>query len=126
VVGQAILHLPGVRTPHPASLVLQLCIMSGVSYLINTGLVAAAVALEKSLSFIDVWCEGFMWTCANYLVGALAAGILAQVSGTLSTVVLGAIFFSCAGVYVSCRAHVRLARSHAILEARQRIENPAA
>jgi uncharacterized membrane protein len=126
VVGQAILHLPGSRTLHPASLVMQLCIMSGAYYLINTTLVAAAVALEKSLNIIDVWREGFMWTCANYLVGAFMAGILAQASGTLSPVALGAIFFSCAGVYISCRAHVRLARSHAILESRQRIENPAA
>lgn len=126
--GQAILLLPGMgqNVLSAASLLLPVCVMAGLYYLMNTGLVAAAVALEKSLRFTDVWREGFMWTCANYLVGAFMAGILAQIPGSFSVATLGAILFSCAGVHISCRAYVRLARAHATLEARPRLENPAA
>jgi len=131
VVGHIVTMLPGGLTmggqpPSAESLLLSLVLMSGVYYLMNTVLVAAVVALEKALNFREVWCEGFMWTCVNYVAGAFVAGILAQVSASLSPVVLGITFFSCAGVYISCRAHVRLARTCLALEARQRIENPAA
>jgi len=113
-VGQVLLHLPGGPTAHPQILssvsLLGLCVMAGSYFLLNTTLVAAAVALESSRSFIEVWQKGFMWTCVNYVVGAFVAGFLAQIAGSLSPAKLGAILFSCAAVYVSCRAYVRLAR----------------
>jgi hypothetical protein len=115
-VGQTLLHLPGRPTVHTqimpsASLPLALCAMAGIYFLINTILVAAAVALEKSLNFIQVWYRGFVWTCANYVVGAFVAGVLAQVAGSLSLAKFSAILFSCAAVYISCRAYVGLAQS---------------
>jgi len=114
VVGQVLLHLPGGPTVHPQILssvsLLGLCVMAGSYFLINTTLVAAAVALESSRSFIEVWQRGFMWTCVNYVVGAFVAGFLAQLAGSLSPAKLGAILFSCTAVYVSCRAYVRLAK----------------
>jgi hypothetical protein len=117
VAGQAALGLLGKpmlyheAADSPASLLLPLCVLAGGYYLMNTVLVAAAVALEKSLSFVDVWREGFMWTCVNYLAGAFVAGMLAQVSDPLSAARLAVIVFSCSAVYVSCRAHVRLAQT---------------
>ncbi len=92
-----------------SSLLLPLCVLAGGYYLLNTVLVAAAVAAEKSLSFIDTWREGFMWTCANYMAGAFVAGMLAQVPDPLSITKLGIVLFSCTAIYVSSRAHVRLA-----------------
>jgi hypothetical protein len=100
--------------------------MAGLYFLMNTALVASAAALEKSLNILDVWREGFMWTCANYLVGAFMAGVLVQITGSLSPAKLAAILFSCAGVYISCKAHLRLAQAHEALESRQRAEYPAA
>ena len=115
-VGQVLRRLPGASTTHPQvllseSLLLALCVMAGVYFLINTGLVAAAVALEKSLNFIEVWQKGFMWTCANYVVGAFVAGVLAQLAGSLSPGKLAAILFSCLAVYISCRGYVRIAKA---------------
>jgi hypothetical protein len=99
------------QSPVPAaSLMLPLCVLSATYYLINTALAAAAVALEKSVTFYRVWRDGFAWTCVNYLAGAFAAGILAEFANPLSPTVLGALLFTCAGVYVSCRAHVILTR----------------
>jgi len=84
--------------------------MAGIYFLVNTGLVAAAVTLEKSLNFIEVWQKGFSWTCVNYVVGAFVAGFLVQLAGSLTPGKLSAILFSCSAVYVSCRAYVRLAK----------------
>jgi len=107
LLGKSMLHdQPGV----PASeLLLPLCVLAGGYYVMNTVLVAAAVALEKSRSLVDTWRDGFMWTCANYLAGAWAAGFLVQAAGPLSIAQLAVVLLSCSGVYVTCRAHVRLA-----------------
>jgi hypothetical protein len=115
-IGQILLHLPGRPTMHPqllpsASLLLALCVMAGAYFLINTILVSAAVTLEKSLNFFHVWHRGFMWTCANFVVGAFVAGVLAEIAGSLSAAKFGAILFSCAAVYISCRAYIGLAQS---------------
>ena len=119
LVGELLVRLPGRPvTPHQivpsASLLLALCLMAALYFLINTTLVAAAAAVEKSLNFFQVWQRGFMWTCANYVVGAFVAGVLAQIAGSLSPAKFIAILFTCAAVYISCRAYVGLA---------QRLEN---
>jgi hypothetical protein len=112
------------QSPVPAaSLLAPLCILGAVYYLINTALAAAAVALEKSISFYPVWRDGFAWTCVNYLAGAFSAGILAEYVNPLSATVLGALLFICAGVYVSCRAHVALAQK---IQRQQDISAPLA
>jgi uncharacterized membrane protein len=116
LMGQAALKLLGkpVLSSHavisPASLLLSLCALAGGYFLMNTVLVAAAVALEKSLSFVNVWCEGFMWTCVNYLAGAFVAGMLAQLANPLSPAALGSVVFSCSAVFISCKAHIRMAQ----------------
>jgi hypothetical protein len=131
IVGEAVTRLAGGfaaggQPPTAESLLLPLILLSGAYYLMNTVLVAGAVALEKDLNFIDVWRKGFMWTCANYVAGAFVAGVLVLVYPSLSPALVGVIFFSSAGIYISCRAHIRLARAHVAMEARQGMENPAA
>ena len=46
-------------------------------FLINTGLVAAAVALTTGQSIATTWHRNFLWTAPSYFVGAGAAGITA-------------------------------------------------
>jgi hypothetical protein len=106
-LGQPILHREALL--RPASLLLPLCLLAGGYFLLNTVLVAAAAAFDKSLSFFLVWREGFMWTCVNYLAGAFVAGMLAQAADPLAPTRLLTVLFCCAAVYLSCRAHVRLA-----------------
>jgi hypothetical protein len=115
VVGQILLRLPGSAITHPrivpsASFLLALCVMAGIYFLINSFVVTAIVALEKSLNFFHVWHRGFMWTCANYVLGAFVAGAMAQVAGSLSPAKLVVIVFSCLAVYISCKAYVGLAQ----------------
>jgi hypothetical protein len=124
VVGHVLLRLPGNAIAHPqilpsASFMLALCVMAGIYFLINTILVTAVVSLEKSLNFFNVWQQRFMWTCANYVVGAFVAGVMAQVAGALSLAKLVVILFSCLAVHVSCRAYVGLART---LESREKAQ----
>jgi hypothetical protein len=123
VAGQVSLWLLGKplwHSPNPvqvAPLLLPLCVLAGGYFLLNTGLVACAVALEKSLRPYDTWRDGFLWTCVNYLAGAFVAGILVQIPNPLSLAMLVMLGFSCAMVYISCRAHVRFA-----LEAQHRLD----
>ena len=108
LLGKPILYHQAVLSA--SSLLLPLCVLAGGYFLLNTVLVAAAAAVEKSLSFIDTWRDGFMWTCVNYMAGAFVAGMLVQVPDPLSPAKLGVILFTFAAVYISSRAHVRLAQ----------------
>lgn len=124
VVGQILQHLPGGPTVHlpivpSATFLLALCLMAGIYFFANTFLVTAAAALEKSLNFFQAWRRGFLWTCANYVVGAFVAGVLAQVAGSLSPAKFGVIVFSCLAVYISCRAYVGLAQK---LESQEKMQ----
>lgn len=115
VAGQASLWLLGKslwHSPNPvqvAALLLPLCVLAAGYFLLNTGLVACAVALEKSLRPYVTWRDGFLWTCVNYLAGAFVAGILVQIPNSLSLAMVVTLGFSCATIYISCKAHVRLA-----------------
>jgi hypothetical protein len=115
VVGRILLHLPGKAIMHPQilpseSFMLALCVMAGLYFLMNSFLVTAIVALEKSLNFFRMWRHGLMWTCTNYVVGAFVAGVVSQVAGALSPAKLLVIVFSCLAVYISCKAYVGLAQ----------------
>lgn len=109
LLGKPILYQQAAVTA--SSLLLPLCVLAGGYYLMNTVLVAAAVAAEKSLSFIDTWREGFMWTCANYVTGAFVAGMLAQLPDPISLAELAAVLFTCLAVYISCRGYIRTAQT---------------
>jgi hypothetical protein len=54
-----------------------------VYFLVNTGLVSVAVAVEKQTRVLDVWRESFLWTVASYLSGFTLAALLLVVVGTL-------------------------------------------
>jgi hypothetical protein len=93
-----------------STLILPLCVLAAGYYFLNTILVAAAVATEKSLNFFDTWRRGFMWTCVNYIAGAFVAGMLAQVPNPFTPTKLMVVAMSCLAAYISCTTHVRLAR----------------
>ena len=50
-------------------------------FLVNTALVAAAIALSTQASILKIWNENFLWSAPSYFVGAAAA---AGVMGLLS------------------------------------------
>jgi len=54
-----------------------------VYFLVNTGLVSVAVAVEQGRSVLVVWRESFLWTVASYLSGFTLAALLLVVVGAL-------------------------------------------
>jgi diguanylate cyclase (GGDEF)-like protein/PAS domain S-box-containing protein len=54
------------------------CAMALVSYVVNSGLVAAGVALRSGLPVWQMWRQNFLWTSITYFAGASAAGIIVK------------------------------------------------
>ncbi|MBV8856892.1 MAG: EAL domain-containing protein [Acidobacteria bacterium] len=54
------------------------CAMALVSYVVNSGLVAAGVALRSGLPVWQMWRQNFLWTSITYFAGASSAGIIVK------------------------------------------------
>jgi hypothetical protein len=54
-----------------------------VYFIVNSGLVSVAVALEQGKTVSSVWRESFLWTVASYLSGFTLAALLLVVVGAL-------------------------------------------
>jgi diguanylate cyclase (GGDEF)-like protein/PAS domain S-box-containing protein len=54
------------------------CVMALVQYVVNSGLVAAGVALRSGLPVWQMWRQNFLWTSITYFAGASAAGIIVK------------------------------------------------
>ena len=65
----------GPATPISA-LLLPLAVFTGFYFLLNSGLIALAIAFEKSVSAVAVWRENFLWLGLNYFGGASVAALL--------------------------------------------------
>jgi diguanylate cyclase (GGDEF)-like protein/PAS domain S-box-containing protein len=53
-----------------------ICMMGLIQYVMNSGLVAIAVALRAKRPIWEMWKENFLWTSITYFAGASAAGII--------------------------------------------------
>ncbi|HEX8146149.1 MAG TPA: EAL domain-containing protein [Pyrinomonadaceae bacterium] len=54
------------------------CAMALVSYVVNSGLVAAGVALRSGVPIWQMWRQNFLWTSITYFAGASSAGIIVK------------------------------------------------
>jgi diguanylate cyclase (GGDEF)-like protein/PAS domain S-box-containing protein len=54
------------------------CVMALIQYVVNSGLVAAGVALRSGLPVWQMWRQNFLWTSITYFAGASAAGIIVK------------------------------------------------
>jgi diguanylate cyclase (GGDEF)-like protein/putative nucleotidyltransferase with HDIG domain len=70
---------PGLASLDLAQMAKPLVFAAGAYFLVNTTLVATAIALSMRQSMIKVWNENFMWSAPSYFVGALAAAGVAVV-----------------------------------------------
>jgi len=50
-------------------------------FLLNTGLIAAAIALSSSRTFVAVWCDDFLWSGASFMAAGSAGAMAAVVVG---------------------------------------------
>jgi len=59
-----------------------ICLMGLLQYVLNSGLVAIAVALRAKSPIWQMWKENFLWTSITYFAGASAAGIIDKLIGS--------------------------------------------
>ncbi|HEV2861981.1 MAG TPA: EAL domain-containing protein [Pyrinomonadaceae bacterium] len=55
-----------------------LCVMAAVQYFVNSGLVAAGMALRTGQPVWPTWRKYYLWTSVTYIVGALTAGAVVK------------------------------------------------
>jgi diguanylate cyclase (GGDEF)-like protein/putative nucleotidyltransferase with HDIG domain len=68
---------PLAQTPHPIDgLVFPLLVLAVLYFLLNSWLIALAVALEQRSSAFTVWRRNFLWLSLNYFSGASVAALL--------------------------------------------------
>ena len=73
------------------SLLLPLACFAAVYFILNSGLISMAVALQKQLSAVEVWRSHFMTLSLNYFASASAAFLLILLTQYLSVIALAAV-----------------------------------
>src|SRR6185295_18358855 len=72
--------LMGSGAPGAAALIRTAAIVAPLYFFVNTGLVAAAIALSTHQSVIRVWQRNFLWSAPSYLAGAALAAFATAAS----------------------------------------------
>lgn len=83
-----------VRAPEYSSLtsfVGPLYIFTACCFLLNSGMVATALAIERAQSGIKIWREQFLWLSLNYFGGASVAALLVVYAKSIDWAVIGLI-----------------------------------
>ena len=77
VAGLAFLLLGGTPSHTPLTVARPLVGAATVYYLLNTGLIATAIALSTRTGLVATWHNNFLWSAPSYFVGASTAAIAA-------------------------------------------------
>jgi putative nucleotidyltransferase with HDIG domain len=83
-----------VRAPQYPSLALfvgPLYIFTACCFLLNSGMIAAALAIERRQSGLRIWREQFLWLSLNYFGGASVAALLVVYAKSIDWAVIGLI-----------------------------------
>jgi diguanylate cyclase (GGDEF)-like protein/PAS domain S-box-containing protein len=86
---------------------LALSVMGLAQYVMNSGLVATAVALRAGEPIGETWQKNFLWTSITYFAGAFAAGIIAKLAGTLGLFAFMATAPIIAIIYLTYRTYLK-------------------
>ena len=79
------------RYPSLALFVGPLYIFTACCFLINSGMVATALAIERRQSGLRIWREQFLWLSLNYFSGASVAALLVVYAKSIDWAVIGLI-----------------------------------
>jgi len=60
-----------------------LCLMGVTQYVVNSGMVAAGLALKTGQPVWQTWRKYYLWTSITYFVGATAAGVIIKLIGVV-------------------------------------------
>ncbi len=83
-----------VRAPEYASLthfVVPLYLFTLCCFLLNSGMIATALAIERGQSGLKIWREQFLWLSLNYFGGASVAALLVVYAKSIDLAVIGLI-----------------------------------
>lgn len=83
-----------VRAPQYTSLtqfIVPLYLFTLCCFLLNSGMIAAALAIERGQSGIKIWREQFLWLSLNYFGGASVAALLVVYAKSIDLAVIGLI-----------------------------------
>jgi putative nucleotidyltransferase with HDIG domain len=72
-------------------------------FLLNSGMVAAALAIERGQSGVRIWREQFLWLSLNYFGGASVAALLVVYAKSIDLAVIGLIIPLLAISYLTFR-----------------------
>jgi putative nucleotidyltransferase with HDIG domain len=98
----------------PRTLIAPLVLFAALCFVLNTGLVARAVAFERRASMFAIWREHFMPLGLTYLAAASLAGVLATLvaAGRLDLAVLALVVPVPALVYLAFKNALGRAQDH--------------
>lgn len=96
VSSQLFFALAGIDSRHPtydslADFVLPLYVFTLSCFILNSGLVATALAFERQQSAFRIWRQQFLWLSLNYFGGASVAALLVLYAKRIDLAVLGII-----------------------------------
>lgn len=94
--GQLFFWLAGIDPRRPeyyslASFILPLYVFTLACFLLNSGLIAGALAFERRQSAFQIWRQQFLWLSLNYFGGASVAALIVQYAKVIDIAVLGII-----------------------------------
>ena len=98
--------LAGPPAPTAQGIFLPLGVLALLHYLLNSGSVAAIVALESGKKIRTVWQESFLWTSITYFAGAGAAGFISVGLRGLSPLMLGVILPVLVATYFTYKTYL--------------------
>ncbi|HEX8351603.1 MAG TPA: PAS domain S-box protein, partial [Pyrinomonadaceae bacterium] len=84
-----------------------LCVMAAVQYAVNSGLVAAGMALRTGRGLWQTWRRFYLWTSITYFVGAAAAGVIVKLVAVIGFTAFAAATPMIAIVYLTYRTYLR-------------------
>jgi diguanylate cyclase (GGDEF)-like protein/PAS domain S-box-containing protein len=87
--------------------IIALCLMGVVQYIVNSGLVAAGMALKTGRPILRTWHEHYLWTSITYFAGASAAGIITKLLDTIGFTALIATTPIIAIVYFTYETYLK-------------------
>jgi diguanylate cyclase (GGDEF)-like protein/putative nucleotidyltransferase with HDIG domain len=93
-------------------ILLPLASMAMIHYLLNSGSVAAIVALDQRKGIYPIWRDNYLWTSITYFTGASVAGLIALKAASITPAVLGVITPILLIIYFTYRTYLARVEEH--------------
>jgi hypothetical protein len=107
VTSEATAHLGMIQ-----QVVFSVVVLAVYYFILNTGLLAIIISLDKRIGVIEVWMESFSWMGLGYLAAGLMAGILSITAGVVNPVSVALLAVVPVFTYMTYRQVIRLMREN--------------